>query len=307
METADHIQNMTVRGAPAIGATGAYAMVQAVINDGMSETDHAETVLKDTRPTAKDLFTAIEAVKKALTDSSPDSYADAALKAAEMFADESVQQCRKIGKHGSSLLKDGMNMLTHCNAGWLACVDWGTALAPVYYAKEEGKKIFVFVDETRPRCQGGRLTAWELHNENISHAVIADNAAAFYMAEGSIDIIITGADRIASNGDAANKIGTLEKAICARQFNIPFYIAAPYTTFDPESLTGKDIPIEERSGEEITSVSGMTSDSTRTTIRITNPGSSVKNPAFDVTPAELITGYITPDGIIKASQIEKIL
>ena len=268
IETADHIKNMTVRGAPAIGAAGAYSMAQAAAHGGISEADTAATVLKNTRPTARDLFTAIEAVKEALTNSAPGSHADAAHKAAEIFADASVEQCRKIGEYGSSLLKDGMNMLTHCNAGWLACVDWGTALAPVYCAKEKEKKVFVFVDETRPRCQGGRLTAWELHNEDIPHAVIADNAAAFYMAEGSIDIVITGADRIAVNGDAANKIGTLEKAVCAKQFNIPFYIAAPYTTFDPESLTGKDIPIEERSGEEVTSASGVTDDNQRITIRI---------------------------------------
>lgn len=305
-ETADHIRNMTVRGAPAIGSAAAYAMAQAAQNGGMAEAEAAEAVLKNTRPTARDLFTAVDNVKQALKDSPPENCAETALKSAQAFADSSAEQCRKIGEHGNRFIKDGMNILTHCNAGWLACVDWGTALAPVYAACEQGKKIFVFVDETRPRCQGGRLTAWELYNENISHAVIADNAAGFYMAEGSIDMVITGADRIALNGDAANKIGTLEKAICAKHYDIPFYIAAPYTTFDAEAVTGEDIQIEERNGEEVSRMPGITDTDERVSVSITNPGSPVKNPAFDVTPAELITGYITPHGIIKASRIRNI-
>lgn len=305
-ETAEHIRKMTVRGAPAIGAAGAYAMAQAVLSSGTSDIEKAEAELKSTRPTAHDLFAGIEYVKKAIVSDSTASIQDRARNAAEQFAQESIESCRRIGELGNSLIQDGIKVLTHCNAGWLACVDWGTALAPLYAAHRSSKEIFVYVDETRPRGQGARLTAWELHNEGIAHAVIADNAAGYFMANGSIDLVIVGADRIALNGDTANKIGTLEKAVLAQRFNLPFYIAAPLTTIDPQCVSGRDIPIEERSSDEVMFRTGLAHNGRIEKIRVTNPGSDILNPAFDVTPAELITGIITPRGIIKPEEVEEL-
>jgi len=187
--------------------------------------------------------------------------------------------------------------LTHCNAGWLAFVDWGSALSPIYSAKRKGKEVFVFVDETRPRLQGARLTAWELENENIPHAIIADNAAGYYMKKEEINLVITGADRIAANGDTANKIGTYEKAVLAKENNIPFYIAAPTSTIDINCPSGDDIPIEERDESEVLEIKG---------VRVANPKSHAKNPAFDITPAEYITGIITEKGIIKPNEINSL-
>ena len=221
--------------------------------------------------------------------------------------EEDIQINRNIGENFMPLLRDGMTILTHCNAGVLATTEYGTATSPMYLAKERGWNIKVYADETRPYLQGARLTSYELHESGIDVTLICDNMAGVVMSQGKIDAVITGTDRVAANGDVANKIGTMSVAILAKHFGIPMYIAAPTPTVDMNCPTGKDIPIEERAGEEVTSVSGINSDSTRTTISITNPESPVKNPAFDVTPAELITGYITPDGIIKPNQIESIL
>jgi S-methyl-5-thioribose-1-phosphate isomerase len=228
-----------------------------------------------------------------------------AIAEAHAIADECVEQSKKIGFFGNELIKDGYKIETHCNAGWLALVDYGSALAPIYTAFETGKRnIFVFVDETRPRLQGMRLTAWELHQQGIPHAIIPDHAGAFYMSKNEIDILITGADRIAANGDSANKIGTLEKAITAKYYGVPFYVAAPSSTFDLNTKTGNEIIIEERDEEEVLYCYGKMPDEKLENLFIANPGSRAKNPAFDVTPAELITGFITEKGIIKPNNEE---
>jgi methylthioribose-1-phosphate isomerase len=226
-----------------------------------------------------------------------------AIAEAQAIADEDANASQKIGEFGNELIKDGYGIATHCNAGWLAFVDYGTALSPIYASHKEGKNIFVYVDETRPRGQGARLTAWELHNAGIPHAIIPDNATAWYMSHGKIDLMITGADRIAANGDTANKIGTLEKAIAARHFNIPFYIAAPASTFDMNTPNSGKIVIEERDPEEVLFQEGLTKDGIRERILVCSPGSAALNPAFDVTPAGLITGFITEKGIVKPKDL----
>lgn len=308
IETCHAIKTMITRGAGAIGATAGYAMAQAACeansNNYLSDLKKAKTEIEATRPTAYDLFYVVEKVYEAALESPTN-----AMKKAEEMADVNANAGRKIGEYGALLLENNMRILTHCNAGWLAFVDYGSALAPVYIAQEQGKNIFVYADETRPRNQGARLTAWELLNQKVDHAVIPDNAAAYYMSKGKIDMLITGADRIAANGDVANKIGTLEKAIAAKYYNIPFYVAAPISTLDPNTASGKDIIIEQRSNEEITQVIGPDKQQNFHTISITNPGSQVLNPAFDITPANLVTGIITEKGIIKPTkdEITKIL
>lgn len=291
-EVAEAIKTMVVRGAPAIGATGAYGMALAVMQ--AEDPEKSAEVLRKTRPTANDLFRAIDYVLDAVKNAPEEKIAETALEAAEKYADWSVKACKSIGEHGSVIIKDGSRIATHCNAGWLACVDWGTALAPMYAAKRQGKKLEVYVDETRPRLQGARITAWELLNEKIPHAVIADNALGHYMQRGEVDMMIVGADRVAGNGDIANKIGTYEKAVVAGENNVPFYVAAPSTTIDTACKTGKDIPIEERGEEEMHFIGKE---------RLTPEGSSAKNPAFDVTPAKFIKGIITERGIFRPGEI----
>ena len=288
LDIAEAIRNMTTRGAPSIGATAAYAMCMAALKG--CDIDKAAKDVKAARPTANDLFYAVDYMYAKLKDGADP------VEAANGYAQMMVDKCTKIGEYGAELIKDGMKLMTHCNAGALATVDVGTALAPMRKAHEQGKKFFVYASETRPRLQGMQLTAWELNQEGIDHAIIPDGASAYYMSQG-VDMIITGADRIAANGDAANKIGTFDKAIVAKHFGIPFYIAAPISTFDFNTKTGKDIVIEQRSETEVTMVKG---------IRIAPVGSPAKNPAFDVTPAELITGFITEKGIFKPSEIHKV-
>jgi len=289
-EVADAIKNMIVRGAPAIGATGAYGIALAAIkNERISES--SET-LRKTRPTAYDLFHGIEYVLKAMENKKDP------VKAAEEYANLSIEACKKIGEHGASLIKDGYRILTHCNAGWLACVDWGSALAPIYFAKRQRKIIFVYVDETRPRLQGAKLTSWELKNEGIDYSVIADNAAGHFMRTKEIDLVIVGADRIAKNGDFANKIGTYEKAVLAKENGIPFYVAAPRSTIDLSCESGEKIPIEEREEDEVHYVGNE---------RVTPEGTKARNPAFDVTPSKFVTGIITEKGIFRPGQIANIL
>jgi len=283
-ETAIAIKTMIVRGAGAIGATAAYGMAQAFLAG--EDPKEAAEVIKNTRPTAQNLFYAVNKVLKAKDK-------EEAVEIAEQIAAEDTNACKKIGEYGEPLIKDNAKILTHCNAGWLAFVDWGSALSPIYTAKRKGKNVFVFVDETRPRLQGARLTAWELENEKIPNAVIADNAAGHYMKKGEVDIVITGADRIALNGDTANKIGTYEKAVLAKENNIPFYIAAPTSTIDFNCLDGDNIPIEERDEKEVLEVRG---------VRLTPKNSYAKNPAFDVTPAKYIKGIITEKGIVKPNK-----
>jgi len=272
------IKDMVVRGAPAIGAAAAYGMVL-----GKDEMHKTSKKLQKTRPTAYDLFYAIKFMESEINKGNNP------LDAANNYVEGIIKRCKKIGENGEKLIKNGMSILTHCNAGALATVDYGTALAPIRIAHRNGKKLFVYADETRPRCQG-LLTAWELKNEGIKHAVIVDNAAGHFMQNGDVDIVITGADRIARNGDFANKIGTYEKAVVAKENCIPFYVAAPVSTFDKNIETGSQITIEERKGEELLKLNGKT---------IMPDETEVKNPAFDVTPKKYVTGYITEDGIVK--------
>jgi len=272
------IKDMVVRGAPAIGAAAAYGMVL-----GEKKIDKTAEILRKTRPTAYDLFYAIDYMMDKISND------DDALSAANDYVEDIIDRCHRIGENGAVLIKNGMKILTHCNAGALATVDYGTALAPFRIAKEKGKKFFVYVDETRPRLQG-LLTDWELEQEGIDHAVIADNAAGHFMKNGEIDMVITGADRIAKNGDFANKIGTYEKAVLAKENNIPFYVAAPVSTFDKNIKEGDEIVIEERGRNELSVING----------KIVMPDyTKVRNPAFDVTPHKYVTGYITEEGIIK--------
>jgi translation initiation factor eIF-2B subunit alpha/methylthioribose-1-phosphate isomerase len=299
-EAAKAIRTMVVRGAPAIGATGAFAMALAA-REG-AEMGEAADVLRSTRPTAQDLFYGIRRVLEGVAAGRP------ALEVAQAVADDYEAACRAIGEHGAGLIKQGARINTHCNAGWLATVDWGTATAPMYVAKRNGVDFFVWVDETRPRCQGSRLTAYELGHEDIPHAVIVDNATGAFMAQGEIDMVIVGSDRIAMNGDVANKIGTYSSAVLAKENGIPFYVAAPTATIDAECATGGDIPIEERDAEEVACMFGWERSAERqTTVRIAPESSNVRNPAFDVTPARYVSGIVTEKGVFAPNRIRDAL
>ncbi|MEI6456954.1 MAG: S-methyl-5-thioribose-1-phosphate isomerase [bacterium] len=304
-ESCHAIRTMMVRGAGAIGAMAGFAMAQAFAEaPGDNREAYVMAARKEidsTRPTARNLFHATEKVFLAGMRSTEAAFSEAAA-----IADKDAADSKRIGEHGQALMFDGIRVETHCNAGWLAFVDYGTALSPIYIAHAAGIKIFVYVDETRPRGQGARLTAWELQQAGVPHVIIPDHAGASLMARGMIDLMITGADRIAINGDTANKIGTFEKAIVAKEFGIPFYIAAPLSTFDRSCESGNDIPIEERSEEELLYQEGMDEDGRIKRIRVASPGSHGLNPAFDVTPAKYITGIITEKGIIKPEK-ESIL
>ncbi len=291
-EVAQAIRDMTVRGAPAIGVAAAYGLAQALASG--RDAGKAREMLANTRPTARNLFYALERVAES----------NDPMKEAHAIAEEDVAACRAIGEHGDRLISDGMNIMTHCNAGWLACVDWGTALAPVYRAHRNGKNIFVYTSETRPRLQGAKLTAWELNHEQVPHTIISDSASAHFMQQDDVDLVIVGADRIAANGDTANKIGTLEKAIAAREFKVPFYIAAPLSTVDVKCENGRKIPIEERHQDEVLQALGMMHNK-HDMFQCASPGSSAKNPAFDVTPAKYIEGIITEKGVVKPSKIAR--
>ncbi|MCW8829896.1 MAG: S-methyl-5-thioribose-1-phosphate isomerase [Gammaproteobacteria bacterium] len=297
------ISTMIVRGAGAIGATAGYAMAQAFLESG-NDTAYVEKARQDienTRPTAQNLFYAVERVYRAGQISTEQAVIEA-----QKIADEDAEACKKIGELGNDLIEDGFNIETHCNAGWLAFVDYGSALSPVYVAHRANKKVFVYADETRPRGQGARLTAWELKNEDVPHVIIPDNAGAHLMSLGKIDMMIVGSDRIAANGDVANKIGTLEKAIAAKYYGIPFYVAAPTSTIDFNCASGKDIPIEQRHEDEVLYQSGPNAESKLERVLIGSPGSEAFNPAFDVTPAELVTAIITERGIFKPAELAAI-
>ncbi len=305
--TCHAIKIMIVRGAGAIGAAAGYAMAQAALLAGTKKYQKeiliARAEIENTRPTARNLFYAVERVYAAALSSPLKAVAEA-----EAVADEDAYASKKIGEYGNKLIKNNFNILTHCNAGWLAFVDYGTALSPIYNAHRNGKKVFVYVDETRPRSQGARLTAWELKNEKVPYFIVPDNAGAFLMSQEKVDLIIVGADRIACNGDVANKIGTFEKAIVAKEFGIPFYVAAPTSTFDMKCRSGKDIPIEQRNENEVLFQTGIDRKGKLHEVLVCSPGSEAFNPAFDVTPAKYITGIITEKGIVKASEktIQKI-
>ena len=322
-ETAAAIRDMVVRGAGAIGATAAFGLAQGALafrgRDLKNFSAHIEKVyqtLAAARPTAIDPLNAMIAVRREMARG--DSIAEQqslALAAAEEFANDSVRHCEDIGKHGARLIRGGMRILTHCNAGWLAFVDVGSATAPMYAAQAQGKKFHVFCDETRPRSQGATLTAWELAQQKISHQIIADSAAGHLMQRGEIDLVIVGSDRVLGrSGEVTNKIGTYTKAVLAARHKIPFYVAIPLSTIDWRLKRGFDIPIEERDEDEVlgawgaldfkSQISNIKSRS-RAYVRVANPGSGAVNPGFDVTPAELITGIITPAGIFRPKELWK--
>jgi S-methyl-5-thioribose-1-phosphate isomerase len=265
--------------------------------------------LANTRPTANDLKHNLDRVIARIQNLTPLEAKRAAVAEANAISDWYVRVGERIARNGLKLIKNGTRMLTHCNAGWLALQDWGSAPAPVYLAHRKGRKVFVWVDETRPRCQGANLTSWEMMQEGVPHAIIPDNAAAFYMQRGEVDIVITGADRIAANGDTANKIGTYEKAVLARENGVPFYIAAPTSTIDLSCPSGDRIPIEERSEDEVHYISGCDEQGRLRRVRVSPKGAAARNPAFDVTPARYITGIITERGIIpaRASAIRRMM
>ena len=312
IETATAIQNMIVRGAGAIGATAAYGLVQGILEfSGQTLAQfkkHVKKVystLKNARPTAIDPVNAMDQICRLMGQASSVAEQTAlAIGAAETFANEQVNHCEQIGLHGASLIKEGMRILTHCNAGWLAFVDIGSATAPFYEAQKQSKRFHVYCDETRPRCQGATLTAWELSQQGISHQIIADNAAGHLMQRGMIDMVIVGSDRVLGRtGEVANKIGTYTKAVLAHRHQIPFYVAIPLSTFDWQLESGNQIPIEERDPSEVLGAWGINKRSQYQYVRIADPDSSAVNPGFDVTPAELVTGIITPLGIFKPKEL----
>ena len=312
-DTALAITDMIVRGAGAIGATAAYGLAQgarAFRGRGLKAFErHLAKVyrtLAEARPTAVDPVSAMRGVLSKMTDDTVAERQKQALAAAEQFANDDVAHCEALGQHGEPLIHNGSRVLTHCNAGWLAFVDVGSATAPMYAAQAKRKSFHVYCDETRPRSQGAILTAWELAQQGISHDIIADNAAGHLMQRGEIDIVIVGSDRtLGRTGEVTNKIGTYTKAVLAKRHSIPFYVAIPLSTIDWELESGQAIPIEERNEDEVLSAWGVTPSGRRQKVRLANPGSKARNPAFDVTPPELITGIITPLGIFKPRQLWK--
>lgn len=317
LEEACHaIQSMIVRGAPLIGVTAAYGVwlaMQVAADDHMLE--EALTRLGQTRPTAVNLHWALAQMANVLCSAPVSERAARAKMEADRLADEDVSYCHAIGMHGLSVIRAAyqekqkteqnpcVNILTHCNAGWLATVDWGTALAPIYLAHDEGIKVHVYVDETRPRNQGASLSAYELHAHGVPHTIIVDNAGGHLMQHKEIDMCIVGADRVTACGDAANKIGTYLKALAAKDNDIPFYFTVPSSTIDWTLSDGlRDIPIEKRSPDEVTHMTGVTDHGTMARIQISSPGSAALNPAFDVTPARLITAIITERGLASANR-----
>jgi methylthioribose-1-phosphate isomerase len=292
-DAARAIEDMAVRGAPLIGVVAGYALALAARRGAPLAEAHAR--LLRTRPTAVNLRFGLAQVAAA------GPHPDAMLAAARALDDAEVAAAEAIGLHGLPLLPAGARVLTHCNAGWLAVQDWGTALAPVYRAARAGRSPFVWVGETRPRLQGARLTAWELEQEGVPYAIIADSAAPHFIQRGEVDLVLTGADRIAANGDVANKIGTYARALAARAHGIPFYVAAPRSTIDRDCPDGGAIPIEERDAGEVLLVEGIDEAGRTRRVRVAPAGAVARNPAFDVTPAGLVTGLLTEVGIVPAT------
>ncbi len=309
-DAARAIRTMIVRGAPLIGATAAYGIALAVRSDpSESGLDAAARTLRATRPTAQNLAWAIARMRGALAGVPPRDRAAAAFREAALICDADVEQCRAIGRHGCAILRSlaaatgrTLNVLTHCNAGWLACVDWGTALAPVYMAHDAGVPVHVWVDETRPRNQGAALTAYELAAHGVPHTVIADNLGGLLMQRREVDAVIVGSDRTTACGDVCNKVGTYLKALAAHDNGVPFYAALPLNTIDWSLEDGRDIPIEERPAAELTHVTGLSASGAVETVRVVPEGSSALNLAFDVTPARLVTALITERGVHPASR-----
>jgi len=303
-DAARAIRTMVVRGAPLIGATAAFGMALATREDaGDAHLGEAARMLKAARPTAVDLAWAVDRMQRVLAALPPARRHEAAFREAAGISDTYVEQCHDIGRHGLAIIRElartrqRVNILTHCNAGWLATVDWGTALSPVYMAHDDGIPLHVWVDETRPRNQGASLTAFELSAHGVPHTVIADNLGGHLMQQGRVDMVIVGADRVTAGGDVCNKVGTYLKALAARDNGIPFYAAMPVSTIDWSIETGAEIPIEERPAAELTHVTGRTADGGLSTVRVVPEGSPALNLGFDVTPARLITALITERGL----------
>ena len=308
------IKEMVVRGAPLIGVTAAYGIYLSMKKDPSDKNlNTSVNFLKDARPTAVNLSWALGHMKRKLLNEKPLNRADLSKKLAEEISNNDIECCKKIAENGLKIIlgikkrkkNKPINILTHCNAGWLATVDWGTALSPIFLAHRKKIKIHVWVDETRPRNQGSFLTSWELLQEKIPHTIITDNAGGHIMQHGMVDMCITGSDRTTANGDVCNKIGTYLKALSAYDNKIPFYVALPSNTIDLNSKNYlKDVPIEERNSDELTYIYGINSKGKNTKIRITPKGSKASNYSFDVTPAKYITRLITEKGIHKPSKIE---
>jgi len=298
-EVAKAIKEMYIRGAPAIGAAAAYGLALAAVHSEaqtlselQAEVREAAEVLRATRPTASNLFWALRRMMTKLDDQSVqsvDELREALVAEAEQIADEDVEVNKRMGEYGASLVEDGFNILTHCNAGALATVEYGTALAPIRSAWKQGKRVHVYVDETRPRLQGARLTAWELTQDEIPMTLIADNAAGYFIQKGMVDIVFVGADRVVANGDVINKIGTYKVALAAKENGVPFYPVVPTSTIDLDIVSGDQVPIEERDPEEVTQVGSEL---------IGPAGVQAANPAFDVTPYRYVSGIVTERGIV---------
>jgi methylthioribose-1-phosphate isomerase len=307
---AEAIRTMLVRGAPLIGATAAYGIALAMRADPSdSMLDQACTMLIATRPTAVNLKWALDEMQRAVRPLPPAARTAAAYARADEIAEQDVAINREIGRHGLALIEaigansrrgEPVNILTHCNAGWLATVDFGTATAPIYLAHDSGLAVHVWVDETRPRNQGASLTAWELGHHGVPHTVIPDNTGGHLMQHGRVDLAIVGTDRVAANGDVCNKIGTYLKALAAHDNRVPFYVALPSPTIDFAIDDGlRQIPIEQRSADEVATMTGRTADGRIETVRVVPEGSPIANYGFDVTPARLVTGLITERGVLK--------
>ena len=304
------IKNMEVRGAPLIGATAAYGLVLSIIekNDQSFLKKSSEDLIKS-RPTAINLKWAVDRMMKKLSGVNSEEILNIAIKEAKNICEEDVGFCKNIGVNGLKIIeeiskkkKDTINILTHCNAGWLATIDWGTATSPIYHAHKKGIKVHVWVDETRPRNQGANLTSYELNEEGISNTIITDNAGGILMQRGQVDMCIVGTDRTLSNGDVCNKIGTYLKALAAHDNKVPFYVALPSSTIDWNIKNSKDIPIEERNSEELSHVEGLDKNNKLTKVLIYPKKSQSMNLAFDITPAKYVTGLITEKGVCNASK-----
>ena len=304
------IKTMEVRGAPLIGATAAYGLVLSILeNNDQSFLKKSSEDLINSRPTAINLKWAVERMMKKLSGINSNEILNIALKEAKEICEEDVNFCKNIGLNGLKIIeeiynkkKDTVNILTHCNAGWLATINWGTATSPIYHAHKKGIKIHVWVDETRPRNQGANLTSYELNEEEIPNTIIADNTGGILMQRGEVDMCIVGTDRTIATGDVANKIGTYLKALAAHDNNVPFYVALPSSTIDWETKDFKDIPIEERNSEELSHVEGLDENNNVKKVLIYPKKSKAMNLAFDVTPAKYVTGLITEKGVCEASE-----
>lgn len=297
---------MKVRGAPALGVTAAMALAVAALNSRaksrealLRELKRAEKIIRRTRPTAVNLFVGLDRVMRVALKTSGDvqRVRNAVVREAQKIANEDIETNKRMGRNGARLIKDGATVLTHCNAGALACVDYGTALGVIRAAKERGKRVKVIATETRPLCQGARLTAWELKREGIPVTVITDSMVAHVLDRGLVDAVFVGADRIAANGDVANKIGTYSIAVLAKEHRVPFYVVAPITTIDLSTPTGKKIPIEHRASREVEFIGGK---------RLVPKGVKTLNPAFDVTPARLVAAIVTERGVVKPDKVRSL-